>query len=153
ERENVARAESLVENDTLKLTQVFADGRVTREEWRRHPGGELSAVATHENGQVVQREEDSTGRGRLDLVSLFNRTGQLVKQGRRTDGGWVASWQYFDAGGRLMREEELRKDGEVVTVSFFEDGRLARKELYELDAELVRRAPRVSDGAAAPPGG
>ena len=57
---NVARAEALLEGD-LKLTQVFVDGQVAREEWRRHPGGEL-AIATHQDGKVVQREEDSTGR-------------------------------------------------------------------------------------------
>ena len=57
------------------------------------------------------------------------------------------SWRYFDPGG-LVREEELRKDGELVTVSIFEDGRLTRKELYELDEDLSS-APLVPDGAAA----
>jgi hypothetical protein len=149
ERENVARAESLVDDDTVKLTQIFADGEVVKEEWRRHPSGELSAIATRRNGQVVQREEDSTGQGRLDLVSVFDPAGRLVKQGRRVDDGVLASWRYFDPKGALVREEELRTDGEVVAVSFFEGGRLTRKELYELDAELVRRAPRVPDGAPA----
>ena len=145
---NVTRAEALLEND-LKLTQVFVDGQVAREEWRRHPGGELSAIATHQDGKVVQREEDSTGRGRLDLVSVFDPSGRLVKQGRRADEGWLMSWRYFDPAGGLVREEELRKDGELVTVSIFEDGRLTRKELYELDEGLFKRAPLVPDGAAA----
>ncbi len=145
---NVARAEALLEKD-LKLTQVFVDGQVAREEWRRHPGGELSAIATHQDGKVVQREEDSTGRGRLDLVSVFDPSGRLVKQGRRADEGWLMSWRYFDPAGGLVREEELRKDGELVTVSIFEDGRLTRKELYELDESLFKRAPLVPDRAAA----
>jgi hypothetical protein len=148
ERGNVIRAESLVENDTLRLTQTFADGQVAREEWRRHPGGELSAVATHQDGKVVQREEDSTGSGRLDLVSVFDPSGHLVKQGRRADDGRMTTWRYFDPGGGLVREEELGRDGEVVTVSFFEAGRLTRKELYELDDALFKRAPRVPDRAA-----
>jgi hypothetical protein len=57
------------------------------------------------------------------------------------------SWRHFDPGGRVVREEELRKDGEIVAVSFFENGRLTRKELYVLDEELFRRAPRVPDAA------
>jgi hypothetical protein len=147
----VVRAESLLEND-VKLAQIFADGQVTREEWRRHPGGELSAVATHEGGKVVQREEDSAGRGRLDLVSVFDTSGRLVKQGRRADEGWLRSWRYFDPAGRVMREEELGKDGEIVAVSFFEDGRLTRKELYVLDEDLIRRSPRVPETATATEG-
>jgi antitoxin component YwqK of YwqJK toxin-antitoxin module len=146
EHGNVARAEALVEND-VKLTQIFTDGRVAREEWRRHPGGQLTAVAIHQDGKVVQREEDSTGQGRLDLVSVFDGDGRLLKQGRRADEGWLMSWRHFDPGGRVVREEELRKDGEIVAVSFFENGRLTRKELYVLDEELFRRAPRVPDAA------
>ena len=145
---NVARAEALLE-DGRKLTQVFVDGQVAREEWRRHPGGELSAIATHQDGKVVQREEDSTGRGRLDLVSVFDPSGRLVKQGRRADEGWLMSWRYFGPAGGVVREEELRKDGELVTVSIFEDGRLTRKELYELDEDSLKRAPLVPDGTAA----
>jgi hypothetical protein len=141
---NVARAEALVEKD-VKLTQIFADGRVAREEWRRHPSGQVSAVAVHQDGKVVQREEDSTGQGRLDLVSVFGPDGQLVKQGRRAEEGWLMSWRHFDAGGRVVREEELAKNGEIVTVSFYEEGRLTRKELYVLDEETFRRAPRVPD--------
>jgi hypothetical protein len=148
---NVVRAESLVEKD-VKLTQIFADRQVAREEWRRQPGGELFALAIHQDGKVVQREEDSTGQGRLDLVSVFDPTGRLVKQGRRADEGWLMSWRYFDPAGQVVREEELGKDGEVVTVSFFEDGRLARKELYVLDEEMFRRAPRVPDASAATKG-
>jgi hypothetical protein len=48
----------------------------------------------------------------------------------------------------MVREEELRRDGEVVTISFFEDGRLTRKELYVLNEEMLRRAPRVPDASA-----
>jgi hypothetical protein len=144
---DVVRAEALVED--VKLTQMFVGRRVTREEWRRHPDGQLSAVAIHQDGKVVQREEDSSGQGRLDLVSVFDPTGRLVKRGRRADEGWLTSWQYFDLAGQVVREEELGKDGEVLAVSFFEDGRLTRKELYVLDEKTFRRAPRVPDVTAA----
>jgi hypothetical protein len=148
---NVVRADLLVEKD-VKLTQLFADRQVAREEWRRHPGGQLTAVAIHKDGKIVQREEDSTGQGRLDLVSVFDPAGQLVKQGRRAEEGRLTSWRYFDPGGRVVREEELGKDGEVVAVSFFEDGRLTRKELYVLDEDVFRRAPRVPDAPVATQG-
>jgi hypothetical protein len=148
---NVVRAEALLEKD-VKLTQIFVERRVAREEWRRHPGGQLFVVAIHQDGKVVQREEDSAGQGRLDLVSVFDSAGRLVKQGRRADEGWLMSWRYFDPGGQVVREEDLGKDGEVVMVSFFEDGRLTRKELYVLDEDMFRRAPRVPDAAAATKG-
>ena len=142
-RGRVARAESLLEND-VKLTQIFDDGRVAREEWRRHPGGELSAVATHEGGKVVQREEDSAGRGRLDLVSVFDPTGRLVKQGRRADEGWLTSWRSSTRGPRGAGEgaREGRRDPHRLVLR----GRTA-------DAEGALRAGRGADQArSADPG-
>jgi hypothetical protein len=140
----MTRAEALVEPGR-KLIQVFTDGQVTREEWRRQPGDVLQTVLTYRDGKVTQKEEDSTGSGRLDLVSVFDASGRLVKQGRRADEDRIVSWRHFDQGGTLVREEELGVGGTVVAVSFYEGGRLTRRELYELDEGLFKRAPLVSE--------
>jgi hypothetical protein len=140
----MTRTEALVEPGR-KLVQVFTGGQMTREEWWRQPGDVPETVLTYRDGKVAQKEEDSTGSGRLDLVSVFDASGRLVKQGRRAGEDRIVSWRHFDLDGTLVREEELGVGGTVVAVSFYEGGRLTRRELYELDEGLFKRAPRVSD--------
>ncbi len=140
----MTRAEALVEPGR-KLVQVFTDGQMTREEWRYQPGDVVQTVLTYRDGKVTQKEEDSTGSGRLDLVSVFDASGRLVKQGRRADADRIVSWRHFDEGGTLVREEELGVGGTVVAASFYDGGRLTRRELYELDEGFLKRAPLVSE--------
>ena len=132
-----------------KLVQEYADGRLAREEWRRLPEDRVETRLTYADGRVVQKEEDSTGGGVLDVVSTFDEQGRVVKQGRRTAEGRLAAWRYFaPEDGAVVREEELAPDGQVTAVAYYENGRLARRELYELDETLLRRtlpAPRLSE--------
>jgi len=146
---DLIRLESLVDH-RRKLTQFYAEGKAVREEWRLEPGGQLQARLTYQDGKVTQKEEDTIGSGRLDLVSIFNDAGQLVKQGRRGEDDRILGWRYFDPHGTLLREEEIGKEGAVEAVSYYENGRLARREFYELDDRLFKRVPLVSEG---PPAG
>ena len=148
DQERPARTESLLAPDR-KMVQVYADGRLSREEWRRLPDDRVETRLTYADGRVMEKEEDSTGGGVLDVVSLFDEQGRVVKQGRRTAAGRVTTWRYFaPEGGAVVREEELAPDGQVTAVAYYDNGRLTRRELYELDEALIMRtlpAPRLSD--------
>jgi hypothetical protein len=150
EQERPARTEALLASDR-KLVRVYAEGRVAREEWRRLPEDRVESRLTYANGRVVEREEDSTGAGVLDVIWVFDEQGRVVKQGRRTAEGRVAIWRYFAPDGdTVVREEELAADGEVTAVAYYENGRLARRELYVLDDALLKRTvppPRLADTA------
>ncbi len=146
---DLIRLESLVDH-RRKLTQFYAEGKVVREEWRLEPGDQLQARLTYQDGKVTQKEEDTAGSGRLDLVSIFNEAGQLVKQGPRGEDGQILAWRYFDPAGTLLREEEIGKAGAVEAVAYYDNGKLARRELYEVDGRLFKRVPLVSEG---PPAG
>jgi hypothetical protein len=148
EQERPARTEALVAPGR-KLVQEYADGRLAREEWRRLPEDRVETRLTYADGRVVEKEEDSTGSGVLDVVSVLDEQGRVVRQGRRTAEGRLAAWRYFaPEGGAVLREEELAPDGQVTAIAYYENGRLARRELYELDEALIMRtqpAPRVSE--------
>jgi hypothetical protein len=147
-QERPARTEALLA-PSRKVVQVYAEGRIAREEWRRLPEDRVERRLTYANGRVVEREEDSTGAGVLDVISIFDAQGRLMKQGRRTAEGRVAVWRYFAPdGGTVVREEELGTDGQVTAVAYYENGRLARRELYVLDDALLQRtlpAPRLTE--------
>ncbi|MFQ5521497.1 MAG: FG-GAP repeat domain-containing protein [Candidatus Methylomirabilia bacterium] len=128
------------------LMQFYEEGKVVREERRREPGGQLQARQTYQDGKIQEKEEDSSGSGQLDLVSIFDAEGQLVKQGHRDGDGRMVAWRYFDPErGTLLREEEIGERGEVVAVSYYQSGKLARRELYELKDELFKRVPLLSE--------
>jgi len=145
---DLARLDSLVD-PRRRVAQFYAGGKVVAEEWWREPRGPLQARLTYRDGVVAQKEEDSTGSGRLDRVSFFDGAGRLVRQGHKDGDGQFVAWRYFDAQGTLTREEELGKDGAVVAVSHYENGRLARRAFYELDDRLIQRVPLLSDGEPA----
>ncbi|MFQ5962003.1 MAG: hypothetical protein ACE5MG_11465 [Candidatus Methylomirabilales bacterium] len=141
----LVRLKSLVDR-RRSLTQFYEEGTVVSEEWRREPGGQLRARQKYRDGKVREKEEDSGGNGQLDLVSVFDAQGQLVKQGRRGGDGRMVAWRYFDPKqGTLLRQEEIGERGEVVAVSHYQRGKLARRELYELKDELFRRVPLLSE--------
>ncbi|MFQ5898677.1 MAG: hypothetical protein ACE5JN_10600 [Candidatus Methylomirabilia bacterium] len=141
----LVRLKSLVD-PRRSLTQFYEEGKVVREEWRREPGGQLQARQTYRDGRIRKKEEDSSGRGRLDLVSIFDAERQLVKQGRRDSDGRVVAWRYFDPKrGTVLREEEIGEHGEVVAVSYYQSGTLARREVYELGDDFFKRVPLVSE--------
>lgn len=141
---DLVRLESLVDRGR-RLTQFYADGKVVKEELRLEPGGQLQARSTFRDGRITEKEEDSSGNGQLDLVSIFDADGHLVKQGRKGGDGQISVWRYFDPKGTLLREERIGKDGQVRAVSYYEAGRLVRRELYELDGQLFKRVPVVSE--------
>ncbi len=144
-RGDLVRLESLVDRGR-RLTQIYADGKVVKEELRLDPGGQLQARSTYQDGRIMEKEEDSSGNGQLDLVSVFDADGHLVKQGRKGGDSLISVWRYFDPKGTLLREERIGKDGQVGAVSYYEAGRLVRRELYELDDQLFKRVPVVSEG-------
>ena len=145
---DVIRAEALVEKD-VKLTQIFVDGQVAREEWRRHPGGELSAVAIHRGWQG---RPAGGGLGR----SGPPRSGLGVRPRRPArEAGPPGGRGRLRAGGTSTRADPWRarrssaKDGEVVAVSFFEDGRLTPEGALRAGRGAVQAgATRVPTAAA-----
>jgi hypothetical protein len=147
DQERPTRTEALLPSDR-KLVRVYVEGRLAREEWRRLPQDRVQTRLTYANGRVVEREEDSTGAGVLDVISVFDEHGRVVKQGHRTAAGRVAVWRYFAPDGAVVREEELAADGQVTAIAYYENGRLARRELYVVDDALLQRsrpAPRLTE--------
>jgi hypothetical protein len=160
----VRRDESTRGDGRLDTSASYADGVLQRKEsdtdgdgnvdvWAFYDGvGDLSRMETLLSGGGRRTETYRAGRvaERLDgdLLSVFDESGRLVKQGRKGEGDRMLAWRYFEAGGDVVREEQFGDDGRLSAVAHYEAGRLVRRELYEIDETAFARVPLVSPEAA-----
>ena len=86
----------------------YRDGLIAREEQDLNGDGFRNRMAFYENGLLVREREDQDGDGRVDRVTLYDDQ-ERVKQ----------------------RDEDQDGDGLIDTRSYYEAGRLSRRELLE----------------------
>ena len=77
---------------------------------------------------MIRREEDSSGRGRIDLIENFSQ-GRLEKRLRDTKGTGKWDTLYYFKDNELVREErDTDGDGFFDLRIFYEKGRIVRQE-------------------------
>jgi hypothetical protein len=102
------------------------DGQVQKIEVLRAADGTPVRVFQYEGGRLVSEAQDTNGDGVLDRFERFDADGEVV-----------------------LREEDLNGDGKIDVRSFFEKGKLVRREVT--DPELFERmSPARPQGASAP---
>jgi antitoxin component YwqK of YwqJK toxin-antitoxin module len=152
ERGELARTESDTSSTGRRdLVQYYENGSVVREERFGPTGDRPGVVVVYDKGTIVRKEEDTTGSGWMDVVSHFDGRGRLIKQVRDPNGQGVPSEvrSYDPSTGDLVKkEEDLHGTGKIDAVSYYEGGRLVRRELYDLkDLPILRTAVlSVEDG-------
>lgn len=136
EKEELLRTESDTDRDGQRdLISFYDHGTLQKEERYDGQGEKLLAVTVYKKGRPVRKEEATKG-GRLDRITYFDEEGRVVKEARDPlERGRPTFFAYYDPMSRaLLREEEdLDGDGEIDVVSYYEGGRLVRRELYKLD--------------------
>jgi DNA-binding NarL/FixJ family response regulator len=101
------------------------DGAVQKIELLRAADGTAVRVFEYAGGHLVSEAQDTNGDGVLDRFERFDPDGEVV-----------------------MREEDLNGDGKIDVRSFFEKGKLVRREI--IDPELLQRNTPHERGAPAP---
>jgi hypothetical protein len=100
------------------------DGAVQKIEVLRAADGTPVRVFEYEGGRLVSEAQDTNGDGVLDRFERFDPGGEVV-----------------------VREEDLNGDGKIDIRSFFEKGKLVRREI--IDPELMERAAAPAQPARA----
>ncbi len=117
---------------------LYAQGEMVKER-RYTPGLEPPRfVATYANGLQTRKEEDTDGDGRINRVTEYDDSGHVTKISRDTAGqGAFNLFAYYEPQtGKVLREEEdLNGDKTVDVISYFEKGRLVRREFFDLPAD------------------
>jgi len=107
--------------------------------------GRVDLLIVYENRLRIRTEEDTDRDGRVDTWTLYGPADpvhgaeQIVRIERdRAGRGFADSFEVFEnEGGRATlqrREEDLNGDGEIDVISFYEDGRLRRRQITNPDA-------------------
>lgn len=105
----MARQRRDTDHDGFLDTWIFyRGGQIAREEQDLNGDGFRNRVAFFEAGRLVREREDRDGDGRVDRVTLYDRE-ERVRQ----------------------RDEDQDHDGLIDTRSYYEAGRLSRRELVE----------------------
>jgi tetratricopeptide (TPR) repeat protein len=101
------------------------DGSVQKIEVLRAADGTPVRVFQYEGGRLVSEARDTNGDGVLDRFERFDADGEVV-----------------------LREEDLNGDGKIDVRSFFEKGKLVRREVT--DPELLQGMAPYERGASGP---
>jgi antitoxin component YwqK of YwqJK toxin-antitoxin module len=148
EQGGLARTESDTSSSGRRdLVQYYENGGVVREERFGPTGDRPRVVVVYDKGTVVRKEEDTTGSGWMDVVSQFDGRGRLIRQVRDPKGqGVPAEVRSYDpaTGDLVKKEEDLHGTGKVDAISYYEGGRLVRRELYDLDDLPILRTAVLS---------
>lgn len=147
---NIVRTEADSDSDNHRdHVIVYAQGEMV-EELRYSPGLEPPRfIATYANGVQTRKAEDTDGDGRMNRVTEYDGSGHVTKISRDTAGqGTFNLFAYYEPEtGKVLREEEdLNGDKTVDVISYFEKGRLVRREFFDLpeDGSVTPHVPLAS---------
>jgi tetratricopeptide (TPR) repeat protein len=134
-------------SDAPVLREEDADGDGGPDRWQGYVDGERRHLwedrqglgwpdlhMTFAGGHVERIEVDGDGDGRVERVFVYE-AGVLDSESRDTDDdGVLDRVEHFDPEGWVVRrEDDLDGDGEPDLKSYFERGKLVRREIVDLD--------------------
>lgn len=147
---NIVRTEADSDSDNHRdHVIVYAQGEMV-EEQRYSPGLEPPRfIATYANGIQTRKAEDTDGDGRMNRMTEYDGSGHVTKIARDTTGGGTFNQlaYYESKSGKVLREEEdLNGDRTIDVISYFEKGRLVRREFFDLpeDGSVKAHVPLPS---------
>jgi len=118
------------------------DGAMVRRDESTRLDGRLDTSLFYAAGTLERKESDTDADGKVDVVAFYDPLGTLTRLDTAEGDG--RSRKHFDAAGAVTKEETVRADGEVTAIAYYEQGKLVRRELYEVDEQTFTRVPVVS---------
>ena len=142
-REIVRQEEASQLDGRVDTWSHFKDGRLVRREVDTKGKGLADTVYYYENEKMVREERDDNGNGNVSFRALY-QNGRRASIEEDTSGrGKIDQWIYFDLNkdGEIVLKEErdLNGDGVVDLWAYYEDGRLVRRDVNAVGAELLSK--------------
>jgi antitoxin component YwqK of YwqJK toxin-antitoxin module len=144
---NLARTETDTDHNGHRDRVVLYEKGKMVEEQRYSPGlAPPQMIVTYANGQRSRTSEDTDGDGRMDRVTEYDGGGHVTKVSRDPAGtnAFAVVTTYQPNTGKILQEEEdLNADGRVDVISHYQEGRLVRREFFDLP-EVASLSPHPS---------
>lgn len=118
-----------------ELVSLYAQGEMVEEQHFSRGLDTPRRIISYAKGQPIRKAEDTDGDGRMDRVTEYDAKGRIAKSSQDPGSrGVMTLFAYYQPEtGRLLREEEdLNGDGRIDVVSYYEKGRLIRREFFDL---------------------
>lgn len=146
-QDHLVRTEADTDHDGHRdRVTLYAKGEVAQEQ-HYSPGLDLArAIITHAAGQPARKEEDTDGDGRMDRLTEYDGSGRVTKVSRNPvkAGSYALVAHYQPKTAEILREEEdLNGDGGIDIISHYQQGRLVRREFFDLP-EVAALTPQLS---------
>jgi hypothetical protein len=125
---------------------LYAKGEMTQEQHYSPGLDQPRAVITYTGGQPARKEEDTDGDGRMDRLTEYDGSGRVTKVSRNPlkAGTYALAVYHQPKTGEILREEEdLNGDGSIDIISHYQQGRLVRREFFDLP-EMAALTPQLS---------
>jgi hypothetical protein len=144
---NLVRTDADTDHDAHRDRVILYEQGEMMEEQRYSPGREPPRlIVTYANGQRSRKDEDTDGDGRIDRVTEYDGAGHVTTVSRNPVGAGtfalVATYQP-KTGKILHEEEDLNGDGSIDVISHYAEGRLVRREFFDLP-EVASLSPNLS---------
>ncbi|MFQ5656988.1 MAG: hypothetical protein ACE5G5_05560 [Candidatus Methylomirabilales bacterium] len=155
---DVVRTEADTDHDRHRDRVVaYSKGEMVEEKLYIRGQNSPRLIVTYRNGQPSRKVEDTSGNGRIDRVTEYDGAGHITKVSRvPSDKGDSTVVQHFEpeTGDVLREEEDLNGDKTIDVISYYEKGRLVRREFFDLPeiASLKSRAqvPKLPSATETP---
>ncbi|HET7854335.1 MAG TPA: VCBS repeat-containing protein [Candidatus Methylomirabilis sp.] len=147
DQDRLVRTEADTDHDGRRdRVTLYAKGEVTQEQ-HYSPGLDVPrAVITYTGGKPARNEEDTDGDGRMDRLTEYDGSGRVTKvsQNPVKAGSYTHVAYHQPQTGEILREEEdLNGDGGIDIISYYQQGRLVRREFFDLP-EVAALRPQLS---------
>jgi antitoxin component YwqK of YwqJK toxin-antitoxin module len=121
---------------------VYESGRLSYEEHDTNQDGKVDRRVEFEQGKRAVEIEDRNHNGKMDFWTFYDSDGIPVRTQQDADeDGQPEMWEFYegDDPSRVVltrKEEDVNADGKVDITSYYEQGKLARKEVSDPDLLL-----------------
>ena len=133
---DVVRTEADTDHDKHRDRVVaYAKGEMVEEKLYKRGENSPRLIATYKNGQPSRKVEDTDGDGRIDRITEYDGAGHITKvsRGPSDKGDSTVVRHYEPDTGKVLREEEdLNGDKMIDVISYYQKGRLVRREFFDL---------------------
>ncbi|MFQ5848414.1 MAG: hypothetical protein ACE5IQ_12185 [Candidatus Methylomirabilales bacterium] len=144
---DLVRTEADTDHDGRRDRVIrYAKGEMEEEERYSADLDSPQMVITYAKGHPARKTEDTDKDGRIDRVTEYDGAGHVTKVSRNPSGdGTLTLFAYYqpETGDVLREEEDLNGDRRIDVISYYEGGRLVRREFFELP-EVAALKPRLS---------
>lgn len=149
----IVRQEEATKGDSnVDTWSYFKDGKLVRREVDSKNQGQPDTFYYYDNEKIAREERDQTGQGRVSYRGFY-QNGRLAKvEEDTTDHGRPDRWIYYDTtkdGEVVLKEErDLNGDGAVDLWTYFENGRMVRRDLSATGLQLLTEQDKLPAPAA-----